>query len=211
MTASDNTTWQACILVIIAGYADAVGFQTLGAFAGAMTGNTVLLGIALAGAKFAEAAQNAAIIASFLVGVAASDLLRWRHVPLAAILGIEAAVLVAAAFIPPFLAAPALAFAMGLQNAAVTRFTGTTLNTVFLTGNLQKMIQILLGRIVHSPEPTPSEATAGNVIAGLWVCYLGGVVLGALASRWIAYPLLLAVLLLPLALLRTAPWARRGA
>ena len=82
-SSSDNTVWQACLLAIVAGYADAVGFLVFNAFAGAMTGNTVLLGIALAGQQFAAAAQSASIIAAFLVGVAASALLRrcfrWRR------------------------------------------------------------------------------------------------------------------------------------
>ena len=68
MTLSDNTIWQGCVLAIVAGYADAVGFLTFGAFAGAMTGNTVLLGIALAGADFGAAAQSVLIIAAFLGG-----------------------------------------------------------------------------------------------------------------------------------------------
>jgi uncharacterized membrane protein YoaK (UPF0700 family) len=113
---SDNTVWQACLLAIVAGYADAVGFLVFNAFAGAMTGNTVLLGIALADNQFAAAAESAGIIAAFVVGVAASALLR-RHIPLAALPGLETAAIVAAALVMPLVAAPVLAFAMGLQNA----------------------------------------------------------------------------------------------
>ena len=88
VSSSDNTVWQACILAIVAGYADAIGFLTFGAFAGAMTGNTVLLGIALAGAQYADAAQSAIIIAAFMVGVAFSAVLGSK-LPLAAVLGIR--------------------------------------------------------------------------------------------------------------------------
>ena len=66
----------ACLLAAVGGYADAVGFLTFNAFAGAMTGNTVLLGIALATDMLADAAHSAGIIAAFLVGVAASAILR---------------------------------------------------------------------------------------------------------------------------------------
>ncbi|WP_296335544.1 YoaK family protein [Reyranella sp.] len=208
-SSSDNTTWQASILVIVAGYADAVGFLTFGAFAGAMTGNTVLLGIALAGRDFGAAAQSAIIIASFLVGVAASAILG-RRLPLMAILGIEAVAIVVAALIAPPVAAPVLAFAMGLQNATMTRFAGASLNTVFLTGNLQKMMQDFLGRFTGSTKPLQSEAAEGAVIGQLWIAYLGGVVAGALAHQWITYPLLPVVLLLPLALIRRALWNGRG-
>jgi uncharacterized membrane protein YoaK (UPF0700 family) len=198
---SDNTTWQASILVIVAGYADAVGFLAFGAFAGAMTGNTVLLGIALAGKDFNAAAQSAIIIASFLVGVGASAILA-RKLPLAAIFALEAIAIVAAALVGPLVAAPVLAFAMGLQNATMTRFAGASLNTAFLTGNLQKMMQGFLGRFTGSSRSAKSEATESAMIVGLWAAYLGGVVAGALAHHWLTYPLLPVVLLLPLALIR---------
>lgn len=206
VSSSDNTVWQACILAIVAGYADAIGFLTFGAFAGAMTGNTVLLGIALAGAQYADAAQSAIIIAAFMVGVAFSAVLGSK-LPLAAILGIEAVAIMGAALIAPNLAAPVLAFAMGLQNATMTRFSGTSLNTVVLTGNLQKMIQDFLGRFTGSPKPAQSgSAEAGSAasatIAWVWLAYLGGVAAGAFADRLLAYPLLPVVALLPLALIR---------
>ncbi len=201
MTSADNTTWQGCVLAIVAGYADAVGFLTFGAFAGAMTGNTVLLGIALAEADFGAAAQSAIIIAAFLLGVAASAVLG-RRVPLVAVFGMEAAAIVAAAWIAPVFAAPVLAFAMGLQNATMTRFAGASLNTVVLTGNLQKMMQGLLGRFTGAAKSPGSDVAQSTMIAGLWIAYLAGVVAGALADHWIAHPLLPIVLLLPLALVR---------
>jgi len=208
-SSSDNTAWQASILVIVAGYADAVGFLTFGAFAGAMTGNTVLLGIALAGAKFGDAAQSAIIIASFLVGIAVSAVFG-RKLPLAALFGVEAGAIVAAALIVPPVAAPVLAFAMGLQNATMTRFAGANLNTVFLTGNLQKMMQDFLGRFTGAAKMSRPEAAEGAVIGQLWMAYLGGVVAGALAYHRVDFPLLPVVLLLPLALLRQAPWNGQG-
>ena len=206
---SDNTAWQASILVIVAGYADAVGFLAFGAFAGAMTGNTVLLGIALAGTDFNAAAQSAIIIASFLVGVAASAVLG-RKLPLVAIFVIEAVAIVAAALAVPLAAAPILAFAMGLQNATMTRFAGASLNTVFLTGNLQRMMQDFVGRFTGSTKPPKSEATESAMIVGLWAAYLGGVVAGALAHHWLTYPLLPVVLLLPLALIRRPAFPNSG-
>jgi uncharacterized membrane protein YoaK (UPF0700 family) len=203
---SDNTVWQACLLAIVAGYADAVGFLVFNAFAGAMTGNTVLLGIALAANQLAAAAESAGIIAAFVVGVAASALLR-RHVPLAALLGLEAAAVVAAALIMPAVAPPVLAFAMGLQNAAMTHFAGTSLNTVFLTGNLQKLVEALLGRNAQ-PGRSTSEGTAVGLLSRMWVAYLAGVVLGATARTWTAHPLLFAILPLLAVLLRRTAWRR---
>ena len=141
-----------------------------------------------------------------MVGVAFSAVLGSK-LPLAAVLGIEAAAIVGAALIAPHFAAPVLAFAMGLQNATMTRFSGTSLNTVVLTGNLQKMIQGFLGRFTGSPKPAQSgSAEAGSAasatIAFVWLAYLGGVAAGAFADRLLAYPLLPVVALLPLALIR---------
>ncbi len=197
----DNTVWQACPLAIVGGFADAVGFLIFNAFAGAMTGNTVLLGIALAAGQWSDAAQSAVIIAAFLVGVASSAWLR-RWLSLAAILVIEMAAIAVAALVAPVLAAPLLAFAMGLQNAAMTHFAGTTLNTVFLTGNLQKLVQSLL----RPGQRQASEVAAVAVASRLWLAYLAGVVLGAVASRWATYPLLFALLPLPVVLLRRTAW-----
>lgn len=203
-TSPDNTVWQACLLAIVAGYADAVGFLVFNAFAGAMTGNTVLLGIALAGQQFAAAAQSAGIIAAFVLGVAASALLR-RYIPLAALLGLEALAIVTAALVMPLVAAAVLAFAMGLQNAAMTHVAGTSLNTVFLTGNLQKLVETLLRRKAQPARSMP-EGNAVALLSRMWVAYLLGVVLGATARHWTAYPLLLALLPLAAVMLRPAAW-----
>ena len=99
-TLPDNTIWQACLLAMVAGYADAVGFLTFNAFAGAMTGNTVLLGIALASRKFADAFQSAGIIVAFLVGVAASVVLR-RWISLAGLICLEMTAILVAAIVTP--------------------------------------------------------------------------------------------------------------
>ena len=65
----------ACLLAIVAGYADTVGFLRYESFAGLMTGNTILLGIDVAKARPASAAFHAGIIAIFLAGVIASRIL----------------------------------------------------------------------------------------------------------------------------------------
>lgn len=201
-TPPDNTIWQACLLAMVGGYADAVGFLTFNAFAGAMTGNTVLLGIALAGSRLADALQSAGIIAAFLAGVAASAVLR-RWVSLAGLVVLEMTAILVAAIVAPRAAAHFLALAMGLQNAAMTHFAGTSLNTVFLTGNLQKLVQDLLRR--ERRESTAGRTTIALIVQ-FWLAYLAGVVAGAAAWNWTAHPLLLAVLPLPFLLLHRAAW-----
>lgn len=201
-TPTDNRIWQACLLAMVAGYADAVGFLTFKAFAGAMTGNTVLLGIALASDKLADALQSAGIIAAFLVGVAVSVLLQ-RVTSVAAILCLEMTAIIMAALAPPLAAAPILALAMGLQNAAITHFTGGSINTVFLTGNLQTLVRaVLKGRAL---APAAERETVALVVA-FWLAYLAGIIGGTLAWHGTAHPLLFAALPLPLVLLRRSTW-----
>src|SRR6267142_5548846 len=63
---------QAGLLVMIAGYSDAIGFLQFRAFAGQMTGNTILLAISMVEAAWLEALFYVAVIGSFLIGVVIS-------------------------------------------------------------------------------------------------------------------------------------------
>ena len=129
----------ACLLAIVAGYADTVGYLRYDAFAGLITGNTILLGIDVANGRAPSAAFHGEIIAVFLAGVIASRvLLQLGHAAWLA-LTVAAILLVVCSFIGRFWAAMLLAFAMGMQNSAANRFNGVALNTVFITDNLQKL------------------------------------------------------------------------
>ena len=194
---AENAAFQAGVLSLVAGYADTLGYLSFGAFAGLMTGNTVLFGIALAQREPLHALRNLCIILAFLAGVGISALLRRFGCRLPLLLTMEAAALVAAAFLTATVAAPTLAFGMGIQNAAATRFAGVAANTVFLTGDLQKLIQAIVGRVAN-PHPTDDGS---GVLALIYACYLSGVLLGAAAYLVIDRPLLVAVLFLPVALL----------
>jgi uncharacterized membrane protein YoaK (UPF0700 family) len=195
----DHSSRQACVLAMVAGFSDTVGFLTFGAFAGLMSGNTVLLGIALASGRMADAGFHLVIIATFLGGLALSTLLS-RALPMVGLVVIEGALLLAAALLPALVAAPVLALAMGIQNSMAMRFEGLELNTVFVTGDLQKLIHALVERATRKPgeDPPPGRPL---VIVLLWVGYIAGAALGAAAHAWLARPLLLAPLLLSPALM----------
>src|SRR5262245_48048632 len=135
---------QAALLVMIAGYADAIGFLQFRAFAGQMTGNTILLAISMVEAHWSQSAYYVAVIASFLVGVVISgSLVRLGAAPAIA-LSLSAASLAICSFVTTHWGALLLAFAMGAQNAASTRFGDATINTVFITGDLQKLFEAVL-------------------------------------------------------------------
>ena len=190
---------QAGVLVMIAGYADAIGFLQHRAFAGQMTGNTILLAISLAEASWSQAGFYLAVIASFLVGVAISGSLVRLGIAQAVALSLAAVALAICAFVTARWGALLLAFAMGTQNAAATHFGAATLNTVFITGDLQKLFEAVLGWLWQSKggQPPPGFAT----LALVWVEYFAGALIGALAHATLSYPLLVPAVLLPFVLL----------
>ena len=193
----------ACLLALVAGYADTVGYLRYDAFAGLMTGNTILLGIDVANGRAPSAAFHGGIIAVFLAGVIASRvLLQLRHAAWLA-LTVAAILLVVCSFIGRFWAAMLLAFAMGMQNSAANRFNGVALNTVFITGNLQKLGEGLthwLWRICGRPIEK-SEGVA--IFALIWIAYAIGAGLGALGEMLLRWPLLLPAALLPFVMMQS--------
>jgi uncharacterized membrane protein YoaK (UPF0700 family) len=190
---------QAGLLVLIAGYADAIGFLQFRAFAGQITGNTVLLAISAVETSWAEAAFYVAVIASFLAGVVISGgLVRLGHPPAIA-LSLSAVALAICAFVTVHWGALLLAFAMGAQNAAATRFGDATLNTVFITGDLQKLFEAVLAWLFQSRSRQPPAGFA--ILAPVWLEYFAGALTGALAHATLAYPLLIPAALLPFVLL----------
>jgi uncharacterized membrane protein YoaK (UPF0700 family) len=189
--------WQACVLAIIAGYADTVGYLRYDAFAGLMTGNTILLGIGLAKLDAMRALFPAVIIAVFLGGVIASRGLLQAGAPTWLALTGAALLHVACSFLDRVWAAPLLALAMGMQNAAATRFGSVSLNTVFITGNLQKLGEGLIawGWALGTRQPAPSDGVM--IFFLVWLSYATGAALGAVGHAWLDHPLLIPAAVLP--------------
>ena len=196
---------RASILAAIGGYADTVGYLRFDAFAGLMTGNTVLLGIALADGNPLRALHYGAIILAFFFGVVTSRALLRFHFPPALCLTLAAAGLVVSTFYDTQSGPLILAYAMGTQNAAATRFGRVSLNTVFITGNLQKFGEGLVG-LLWPGQGRHAEPPPGAVaIFGLaWLAYAVGACLGAVAQRFLIWPLVVPAAILPLVLLGSA-------
>jgi uncharacterized membrane protein YoaK (UPF0700 family) len=193
----------ACVLAAIAGYADTVGYLRFDAFAGLMTGNTILLGMAVAGLDAWRAVHYGAIILTFFGGVVTSRALLRGHFRPAVALSLASCALLLCTIEPEPVGALILAFAMGTQNAAATRFSGVTLNTVFITGNLQKFGEGLIGLILpgqgRHAEPPPREIMIFGLV---WLFYAIGAGFGAAAHALLAWPLLVPAAILPFVLLR---------
>jgi uncharacterized membrane protein YoaK (UPF0700 family) len=195
---------QAAVLVMIAGYADAIGFLQFRAFAGQMTGNTILLAISVVEAGWLDAAYYVAVIASFLAGVAiAGGLVRSGYAPAVA-LCLAALAVAVCAFVTVRWGSLLLAFAMGSQNAASTRFGDARLNTVFITGDLQRLFETVLDWMwQRKAQPVIAQPPPGlGILALVWVEYFVGALIGAAAHFTLTHPLLIPAALLPFVLLR---------
>jgi uncharacterized membrane protein YoaK (UPF0700 family) len=169
----------------IAGYADAIGYLRFKAFAGMMTGNTVLMGLAFFHRADLPAADYAGVLAVFfIVSCVAFAALRFRCPPLVLLLA-EAAAILAADATGSNWAIVALVIAMGLQNPLATRL-GVALSTTFITGDMLRFADGLVGRM--SPE---RGAPAPFAIYGIaWLGYAGGAALGAAGFAYLRWPLL---------------------
>jgi len=190
---------QAGLLVLIAGYADAIGFLRYDAFAGQMSGNTILLGISVFEQTWADTVHLLAVIGCFVLGLFVSaGLVRFGLVP-ALVLRLAAVVVAVCAFIGRGWGGPLLALAMGMQSAAATRFGTAKLSTVFITGDLQRLFEGLVAWF----WPTPGIAAPSDLgpLALVWLEYALGALLGALANRVLPHALLLPAVVMPFVLL----------
>ncbi len=192
------------LLCIIGGGADAISFLRFGTFVGAMTGNTVLIGIDLAERRFDNAGYHLGVVAAFLAAIVVTQALLKARIPTGPALIMTALMLGGSAFIDGRWGAALAAAALGAQNAAVRTIGGVSVNTAFVTGDLLR-----LGAAV--PEAAaPKQHAALIVLATAWIAYATGAVAGALAQHLIDHPMIVpAVLALAAAIVETCA-ARRG-
>lgn len=205
------------VLAFTAGYIDALSYLGLNrVFTANMTGNTVLLGIALAQFDGAGAARSGLALTGFLAGAAVgawiaerdhSDTLWPRAVMHAltlesvVLLGFAACWYLAHDGLRTATTTAALivlaALAMGVQSAAVTRLGVSGIATTYLTGTLTNLVAVLMGRSRRKNKPFGHSA----LLTAVWIVYIGGAIVAALD---LPRNLLLAVLLPPSLILLVA-------
>jgi uncharacterized membrane protein YoaK (UPF0700 family) len=183
---------QAVAFAVIAGYADAVGYLRFGAFAGMMTGNTVLLGLSFFhGAQQAPWEYAGLLACFFAAAITAHSLL--PRTPQAVWLLAEAILILLADAIGSAWSIVFLVLAMGVQNPVAARF-GVPLNTTFITGDILRFAEGVARRWHLRSEVARPEPFA---IYGLvWLGYAFGAGLGAALYLLVAWPLLVPVALL---------------
>ena len=191
--------FQAALLTLVAGMADAVGYISLGGiFAANMTGNTVLAGIALAEGQYGLAAKRfMPLIAFFLGALLARLLLRLLRKPSAPLL-LEAALLAVAGFVTLGTEAELMvvSLAIGLQASAITHFGGSAVSTVVVTSTLARMADATLDRLSPAPGRHLPSIAKPSLLALTWLGYLLGALAGALLVPVVAWPLLVPACLL---------------
>src|SRR5689334_13035299 len=122
----------AALTSFAAGFVDAHGYFRLGhVFTANMTGNSVLLAVALADRDWSKAIDYVETIAAFIVGALAAAIVKRLVGRGFVVLLLVAAILVVLCIVDPGvrLSLVALAFAMGLQGGSLARFRGQRVQT----------------------------------------------------------------------------------
>lgn len=171
------------LLCLTGGSADAISYLRYDTFVGAMTGNTVLIGLDLAAGRVDRAGFHLGIVAVFLAGVIVTQTALKAKIPASLPLMLTALLLGGSEFIGGEWSAALCAVALGIQCTAVRKIGGVSLSTVFITGNL-----VRLGSAVpHVSEPEHQTTLA--VLATAWIAYAAGALIGALALHMISHPM----------------------
>ena len=204
-------------LAFAAGSVDAATYLGLGhAFPANMTGNTVLLGIAVAHGNATDALRSAVALGGFSIGVILGVLLvadaRRRPANAAgALIGqtiVLAAILATWILIgsPPetirYVLLGAAGVAMGLQSAAVRAAHTDGIATTYITGTLTNALGALTGRIARRSAEAADARHTRQLAESSWLLYALGALTGAIAeTRWhagaLALPTAAAALAMP--------------
>jgi uncharacterized membrane protein YoaK (UPF0700 family) len=177
-------------LSALAGFIDARGFLGAGFFVSFMSGNSTRLGLALAHREIYSAISLAAILPTFVCGVALGTAVgHWErlHRPSAVLCLVSFCLLVsatAAHFQLRWLEYGSMVLAMGAENAVFQEEGEVTVGLTYMTGALVKLGQRLAGALLRR-----SSWSDCLPYSGLWGGMVLGASLGAVSGRsslWLA-------------------------
>jgi uncharacterized membrane protein YoaK (UPF0700 family) len=181
----------AAALAFTAGFADSQSYLSWHLFGANMTGNTVLLGIAVTTGNLSQATAVLEPIFAFVVGCGVAAI--FLGISQSGCFTIEAAILIAAAFTEQSPAQLALiALAMGVQNTTVKTFGSVRANTSFITGNYERLGQALARSITRTAGA--GERDTLLIVTPLLISYaIGAALAAALRMRQVPHILLFVV------------------
>jgi len=211
---SARTSGLLLALAFAGGSVDASTYLAIGhAFPANMTGNTVLVALAVVRGAGGDALRSGLALAGFCIGVAAGTaaLRSRRRWPAKALVtfGVETAALSVLllwwALIgvrPRYALIAVAALAMGAQSAAVRVSHMGGVNTTYVTGTLTKAIA---GAVMRLRAQRPADSGAPALPGGVWLVYgIGALVGGVAAKYWgageVAIPLAIVLTCLLIAL-----------
>ena len=213
------------LLTWTAGVMDALSYVRANVFTANMTGNTVVLGLALAGTDRWRVFHSALAICAFAAGVlfGGAVLVRMQASDERADLrmGTSLEIPFAIAFSVLWLRFPsggpawalaaliaAAACALGIQSAAVWRLRIRGAVTTFLTGTITSAIVSVLERNEPAPSEQNDERSSPALLGGMIVLYIAAAFTGAFLSS-VNSPLAAVDAILPLLIVLVRAWLTR--
>lgn len=180
-------------LALAAGSVDAITYLRIGVFPANMTGNTVLLAVAVARRNGAQAAHSATALGGFALGVALGVALMprrgraWPHTAVRTLV-VELAALVALTAYSIFHGIPGARYelillasaAMGAQSAAVRASDVTGVTTTYMTGTYMNAVARAVNRLRGA---SPSQVRPPSLPGAAWITYAVGALAGAGAEK----------------------------
>jgi uncharacterized membrane protein YoaK (UPF0700 family) len=166
----------ACLLALLAGAVDAIGFIRLGhLFVAFMGGNTTTLSVAAAKGNWSEAGKGGALVALFVAGAVVGGATeeatgRW-HLPVVLLAVAILLALAAPAVVPPI---AAMTLAMGALNAALHHAGPIPFGITYVTGVLGRLGQGL-GRWLADLAAGRPRSLSWLGQAVLWIGLVAGI------------------------------------
>jgi len=206
-------------LTTVAGFLDAFSLSALtGTFIANQTGNTVLIGVAIADGALSDLWPPLVATGAFVAGALASRLLVGsaelprRRVRLLAVETVLVAVYLVAALASVGMSAVratggsllVLVFlssaAMGVQTAVVTHARGAGVSTTFTSGMLAEIGHLVGSLSAVRPGERRTPELRASIVGSAIVTYIAGAALGGLGAQhgtlWLAGSLVVLVVLL---------------
>jgi uncharacterized membrane protein YoaK (UPF0700 family) len=181
---------QAASLALIAGYVDGYSLRLFGTYVSFMSGNTTIAGTSIGESHFSPALPAVLAIVSFLGGGFTGTWITHSQLRSSRSLLFGASALLLATFIGLNLhtsntAIPALSFAMGLINPAMTRVGSEPVSITFVTGTLNKIgahLALAARRLQPSDAEAPSDTHLRRAAleSSVWIAFFTGAILSGI-------------------------------